>query len=243
MKGKKKNKSSNKIIIRKYTPYLRVIIGFAALTIVFILAFKSIKKSEVSLDVEAFDSDVLGISDFRGRENIVLIKSPNNVEFILKEPEEDEISEANVKYQEKLKRLEEERIRKEEEEDKLRIMKIDALQKYLNRQNSPMAPYAELILNSCEKYGNHYCKFYLSIAGVESGFGRICSSYSAWGMVSVKYPSWEVAIPRAADWIAKNYYLRGFNTFEKLSYDSSYGPVNQEEWVKHLYYFYNMLPL
>lgn len=234
---------SKKELLKKYFPYIRIFIGLLSISFVLVIAINSIKETEVTQEVVASEIKVLGIMDTRYNNSEILIESQNDVSIALKEPLDEEIEVAKTRYQEKLVRLEEERKQREEQERILKQKRVEDLHNFLVRQGSPMADYSELILDSCEKYGMHYCKFYLSIAGVESGFGRVCSNYSAWGMILVKYPSWEVAIPRAADWIAQNYYLKGYNTFEKLSYDSPYGPHNKEKWVNNLYSFYNIIPI
>ena len=95
------------------------------------------------------------------------------------------------------------------------------------------------------KYGDEYCKIFLAISGVETGFGRVAYAYSAWGMIGVKYPSWEVAIPSCADWIATHYYLRGIDTIEELAFSPYHGGDEdaKRQWIKDLYSFYNTIPL
>ncbi|MBN2015925.1 hypothetical protein JW766_03755 [Candidatus Dojkabacteria bacterium] len=242
----KRKKSRRHALLKKslerIIPYVRIAIGALALILMFILAFDSINETKAVSEVEASAADVLGAYDSLAQ-NKIYVESPNGVEIELKIPSEEEVVQAEERYAEKLRKIEEEKKRKEEEERQRRLQKIQPLQNFLYRMGSPMAPYAELILNSCEKYGIHYCKIYLSLAGVESGFGRIpIGCCNAWGLMGVKYPSWEVAIPKASDWIAQNYYLRGVNTIEKLAY-SSYGPLNPEKWIQDLYFYYNQIPL
>lgn len=221
-------------------PYIRILIGFLALLAIGFLAFQSIKDSQINTEALAWEGEIKGA--FISEEEVI-VTSPVGVEHILSAPSEEEIENACIKYEEKIKRIQEEQRRIEEARRRERIEKVNNLQQFLARQGSPMAPYAEIILDSCVKYGEHYCKFFLSIAGVESGFGRIpLGCCNAWGMVGKYYPSWEISIPAASDWIASHYYLKGVNTFEKLAY-SSYGPLNPEKWIGDLYYFYNKIPL
>jgi hypothetical protein len=223
-------------------PYLRIFIGFLALCAIGFLAFKSLRDSKINAEAIAWEGDVLGAYEESLSEEVVVI-SPSGIEFELNRPQEEEIEQARVRYEEKIERIQEEQRRIEEARRRERMIRVEALQQHLKRMGSPMAPYAELILDSCEKYGTHYCKFFLSIAGVESGFGRIpIGCCNAWGMVGKYYPSWEVSIPAASDWIASKYYLKGVNTFEALAY-SSYGPQNPEKWIGDLYSFYNRIPL
>jgi hypothetical protein len=222
-----------------------MLIGTIALLIIVFLAFNTISNSKTVREVEASNENVLGVSDERIENQLIVVYSHNNVEYELKKPSEEEIDIANEIYLEKLKRLEEERRQKEEEERQKRLAEVEALSSYLKKYRSPMAPYADLIISTCEVYGKDFCKYSLSIAGVESGFGRVCSGYSAWGMISVKYPSWEESIPRAQKWIAETYYLKGYNTFERLAMTSYHGGSDEAKqiWVGNLYSFYNKIPI
>lgn len=250
MKRKQKTESTLKDFSRKYWPYLiklwpylRIFIGFLTLCAIGFLAFKSIRDSQVSTEALAWEGEVGEVKGAYTSRETVVVTSPSGVEYALEEPSPEEIENARIKYEEKIKRIQEEQRRIEEAKRREKMIKVEALRQYLKRMGSPMAPYAEIILDSCEKYGTHYCKFFLSIAGVESGFGRIpIGCCNAWGMIGKYYPSWEVSIPAASDWIASHYYLRGVNTFEALAY-SSYGPLNPEKWIGDLYSFYNRVPL
>ena len=233
-----------KIII--IIPYLRIALGVFSLSLVFYLAVNSIKSVEVEKSIQSLDKiKVLGAKADIDIDTNVIINSPNSIAFELARPSSAEIEEAWVIYQEKMKKLEEERRRQEEERLKIRNQRIEALANYLKNMGSPMYIYAELILDSCEKYSVEYCKIFLSISGVETGFGRVAYYYSAWGMIGVKYPSWEVAIPRSADWIANNYFLRGIDTFEELAFSPYHGgdEVARNQWIKDLYSFYHTIPL
>lgn len=169
------------------------------------------------------------------------IQSPSGVTLFVQEPDKEEIQEAKTKYEEKLRRIEEEKKRLEEKRKKERQAKVESLRQYLINYGSPMAPHAESVITVCETYGSHYCKFFMSIAGVESGLGRVCPPHNAWGWGKASYPSWEYSIPHVARQIANNYYYNGYDTFEKLAY-SPYGPHNPEKWIQNLYYFYNSMP-
>lgn len=232
---------SIKDFIIKIWPILRIFIGLVALFTVGLLAFKSIKDSQINIETLAWQGQVLGTYDYLSTESVV-ITSPVGTEYELKEPDEEEIQAATIKYEEKIKRIEEEKRRIEEAKRREKMIKVENLSNFLKRMGSPMSPHAEIILDSCEKYGTHYCKFFLSIAGVESGFGRVCPAHNAWGWGGIKFPSWEYSIPYVADQIAQKYYLKGCNTFEVLAY-SPYGPKNPEKWIGDLYYFFYKIPL
>jgi hypothetical protein len=245
LKRKKRSEFSIKKIFSKYFPYIRIALGMIALIAVCFIAFRSLlSSSEAVQGVEASSGDVLGAYD-ETLTSTVTFSTQNDIELTIPEPSKEEMKEADVRYQEKLRKIEEEKKRKEEEERRAKQQRIDNLSNFLVSMNSPMAPYSELILDSCEKYGTHYCKFNLSIAGVESGFGRVCWEYSAWGQVGVNYPSWEVSIPKASDWLANNYFLKGANTFESLAKTTYHGGTDEQKqvWIGNLYYFYNRIPL
>ncbi len=232
--------------IIKLIPYLRVTLGIFSLSLVFYLAINSIQGEELHRKYPDTDEvDILGIKTTLDVKTSVIVDSPNGLAFELRRPDSEEIEQSWVRYQEKMKRIEEEKRRAEEERLRIRNQRITALSNYLKNMGSPMYPYAELILDSCEKYGTEYCKIFLSIAGVETGFGRVAYYYSAWGMIGVKYPSWEVAIPRSADWIARNYYMRGIDTIEELAFSPYHGGDDdaRKQWILDLYSFYNTIPL
>jgi hypothetical protein len=223
---------------RKFLPYFRLIVATFALVSVLFVGFSTFNGETLQEDVYASISN----EDTHNEVNNFTISFTNGVEYELEEPNVDDINTAKKRHEEKLKRIEDEQKKLIEIEQQKNQQRINAISNYLIKQGSPMAPYSHLILNSCEKYSVHYCKYFLSIAGVETGFGRVdYGSYNAWGWGGIRYGSWELSIPRVADQIAKSYYLRGYNTFESLAY-SSFGPQDPEEWIRHLYHFYNQMP-
>ncbi len=232
------NKKSNKYIFQ----VSKLFIASFALSLIFYISFKNIKKSNIDTNfiqrAEAYNYEKITKND-------IYIKSFNGVYYKLKPPESSEIKLAKEKYYFKIKSQEEEKRRQKELAMLEKMKNMNNLSNYLKKMGSPMYQYSGLILESCEKYGTHYCKYFLSISGVESGFGRVCSSYSAWGMISFKFKSWEEAISFSADWIAKNYYLKGYNTFETLSNSGYHGGDQdaRQKWVSNLYVFYNQIPL
>ena len=177
----------------------------------------------------------------------VLGAASNSTNFIqiagirVLKPNAEEFINADLKYKQKLAEIEEAKKRAEEEKRAAFEKKVLDLTNYLNKYKSPMAPYSALILNTCMPYGVHYCKFYLSIAAIESGFGRVpIGCCNAHGIVGIKYASWEESIPKTSAFVYNGYYSKGVDTFEELAY-SSYGPKNPEAWIGHLYQYYNEL--
>jgi hypothetical protein len=224
--------------IQKILPFIRFFIAFIAVVTVAVISFKSIRHFKLSTRAYAATES---ISSAKHEIQDLSVISPTETEYIISRPTDEDFQIAEQRYDEKIRRIEEERKRQEEIKRQERQRKVKLLQDYLVKRDSPMAGYAELILTSCEKYGSHYCKFFISIAGVESGLGRVCPAYNAWGWGKKRFASWNDSIPYVADQIAQKYYLKGYNTFEKLAY-SSYGPKNPESWIDNLYSFYNELP-
>ena len=207
------------------------------------LAFKALSNSGVQAEVYAKYNE---ISEANYLDNSYVYTTTNGLEIEIKEPVSEDIVAAKVKYQEKLERVEAEKKAQEELVRQQKLTKTFPLQNYLTRMKSPMADYSELIYDSCMKYGEDYCKYFLAIAAVESGYGIIpIGCCQAWGMIYVKYPSWEVAIPKASEYIAQNYYLK-YPTLEQLALNSKYHGGDQEAkivWLGHLNMYYNQIPL
>jgi hypothetical protein len=226
--------------LRFYFPYLRIFFGISAIITILIIALESSKSRDLRFEAYAYSESSEGAS-YEALQSIVYV-SPQNTAFIVEKPVDDDIDQAQKLYIDKINRQKEEARRKLEEQERIRNNKIQIIASYLKKQNSPMSPYAANIYDSCIKYGTHYCKYFLSIAGVESGLGRVCPAYNAWGWGKKRFSGWDQSIPYVSEEIAKKYYLNGYNTFEKLAY-SAYGPQNPEKWITNLYSFYNQIPL
>lgn len=226
--------------IPQIASFVRLFVGVFAIILVCILIADATGSTQESVLAYEAEGSVLGANTTQTTGNVVVSTYLGGT-YELPYPTDQDFIEAEEKYAEKLRKLEEEKKRIEEQKRIERENKIASISGYLTRYKSPMAPYAALIYDSCIPYGSHYCKFFLSIAGVESGFGRVCPPHNAWGWGGARYPSWEYSIPLVSNAIATKYYLKGYNTFEKLAY-SSYGPKNPEAWIVNLYSFYNKMP-
>lgn len=172
--------------------------------------------------------------------NITQITSKNESIDLLPDISECLLSEE--RYKTKINKIKEQERLEEIKKNQIEQKRIALLESFLKSKNSPMAPYSRTIIKSCMPYGINYCRFFLSIAGIESGFGIKAYGYNAWGWGKMKFSSWNQSIPFIANAIASNYYLKGVNTFEKLAY-SPYGPKNPESWIINLHSINKQIPL
>lgn len=217
--------------------FLRFFAAVLTTLLIFPVAIKLVSKEPIkeSFYMAEAESPIAGVSTSK-----VTIDSMN-ASYILETPQKEDIDKANEKYDEKIKRIQREAELLAEQQARERQNKVVALANYLRGQKSPMADYSTQILDACMPYGVNFCKMYLSIAGVESGFGVVpIGCCNAYGLIGVKYADWNQSITESTKYIATGYYLKGINTFEKLAY-SSYGPQNPENWIKDLYYFASQL--
>jgi hypothetical protein len=79
-------------------------------------------------------------------------------------------------------------------------IRVRKLQAYLEKYNSPLAPYASVFVSEADRYNLDW-KLLVAISGVESTFGKRYpqGSYNAWGWGiygtnRFSFPSWEIAI-------------------------------------------------
>lgn len=166
----------------------------------------------------------------------------NNNPYNLPSVTEQDIMDSEERYAQKLLAIEKENLEQEYAERAKFIAQVNALQNYLYRQGSPMAPYAELIITSANRCGIDY-KIAMAIAGNESYFGKRGGGvyFNAWGWgPHYRYSSWEQSIPNYHCNFAKQYIRKGYTTIETIA--PRYGANNQEEWISDVYWFYNRIP-
>lgn len=89
-------------------------------------------------------------------------------------------------------------------EDRVRKLGI-----FLNSNNSPLAPYTQLIIDEADKYDIGWTKI-VAISGMESKYGNSApqGSYNAWGIGGSRFmyfSSWEEGI-RYTSWLLGNSY-------------------------------------
>ncbi len=224
--------------VPKYTLHIRIFLISISLLPIFFTTIDSL--GGYPSDVSAYASVSVSGDEITGTSGNDAVSNE------IPKPKLKEIELAKQRKREEIARKRVEAERREYERKQKELEKVNRLRDYLASYGSPMAPYAKQILDSCMKYGKHYCKYFLSIAGVESGFGRIpIGCCNAWGWGSTSPSSWEVSISYHSDEIANRYFLRGFNTFEKLAYSSYHGgdAAARNGWIRKLYSYYNQIPI
>lgn len=100
-----------------------------------------------------------------------------------------------------------------------RVLQLEA---FLEKYNSPLAPYAQTFVETADKYQIDW-KLVPAITGVESTFGQHIpyNSYNAYGWANGKYSfnSWEESIEKVTKTLKEKYYSRGLDNPYKI------GPV------------------
>ncbi len=90
--------------------------------------------------------------------------------------------------------------------------KVHALDKFLTRINSPLAPYARLFVEEASNNSLDY-RLVAAIAGVESNFGKAVpyNSYNAWGWANGKhyFNNWNQAIKIVSKTLNEKYAKKG----------------------------------
>ena len=75
--------------------------------------------------------------------------------------------------------------------------RVDTLEKFLEKYNSPLAPYSEVFIDTADKYELDW-RLIPAITGVESTFGKRIPSNSfnayGWANGEYKFTSWEESI-------------------------------------------------
>lgn len=122
------------------------------------------------------------------------------------------------------------------------------LRRFLESYHSPLAPYADYILEISEKYSLDW-RLLTAIAGNESLFGRVVpnNSYNAWGwgvhsQGTVRFGSWEEGIERVARSLKEDFIDQGLVTLELMM--SRYAPVsvqNDYPWADNVRFFMERL--
>jgi len=122
------------------------------------------------------------------------------------------------------------------------------LKRFLESYNSPLAPYANHLLEVSEKYNLDW-RLLTAIAGNESLFGRVIpyNSYNAWGwgvhsQGTVRFGSWEEGIERVARSLKEDFIYQGLTTIELIM--TKYAPVsiqNGYPWADNVRWFMERL--
>lgn len=134
-------------------------------------------------------------------------------------------------------------------EIKIEIETADArpeiIRQYLNTNNSPLEPYANLIVETADKYGLDY-RLLTSIAQKESGLCRVIppESHNCWGWGihsegSLGFDSYEEAIEIVSKGLKENYIDLGFVTIEQIM--SKYAHANSTTWADGVIFYMDQI--
>jgi len=109
------------------------------------------------------------------------------------------------------------------------------IKKYLEKYNSPMAPYSDLIFKISEDYGFEYY-WIVAIAQQESNLCKKApeGSYNCWGYGihkkgTLKFDGYELAIKSYAEYLKREYFDKGLNTPELMM--KKYCPSSNGSWA------------
>lgn len=117
-------------------------------------------------------------------------------------------------------------------------LRVQTLEEYFARYNSPLADEADTFVETADKYGLDW-RFMPAIAGMESIFARrvLYNSYNpfGWGGGYIMFESWEEAIRTVAQSLgersAKN------DRYGPEAWAAIYCPPNSHNWTKGVRYF------
>jgi len=122
--------------------------------------------------------------------------------------------------------------------------KAAIIQQYLARQRSPLAPYAQKIVDEAEKWGIDW-RLTTAICMQESNCGKSIpsDSHNAWGWAihssyTKYFESWESAIETVTKGLKTDYIDRGLSTPEQIM--TRYCPLSIAKggsWAKNIEYF------
>lgn len=119
--------------------------------------------------------------------------------------------------------------------------RVKKLETYLSKHNSPMAPYANNLIESADHYQLDW-KLVPAIAGVESTFGKNIpfNSYNAYGWNNghYRFKSWPQSIDYVSSYFKEKYVDRGLDTPFKIG--PVYAPPSRS-WAGKVLYFMNQI--
>lgn len=109
------------------------------------------------------------------------------------------------------------------------------IKKYLEKYNSPLAPYSDLIFELSENYGYEYY-WIVAIAQQESNLCKKIpdDSYNCWGYGihkkgTLRFENYELAIRSYAEYLKREYFDKGLNTSELIM--RKYCPSSNGSWA------------
>lgn len=119
-----------------------------------------------------------------------------------------------------------------------KIDRIDALQKFFTKYNSPLIENAETFVIVADKYGLDY-KLLPSIACMESTCAKflIPGTYNpfGWGAGKIIFGSYDEAIERVGRGLSEIYLSRGLDTAQKIA--PVYNPPSPYSWTNGVNFF------
>jgi hypothetical protein len=109
------------------------------------------------------------------------------------------------------------------------------IKKYLEKYNSPLLPYSDLIFQLSQNYGYEYY-WIVAIAQQESNLCKKApeDSYNCWGYGinkkgTLKFDNYELAIRSYAEYLKREYFDKGLNTPELMM--RKYCPSSNGSWA------------
>lgn len=110
------------------------------------------------------------------------------------------------------------------------------IRRYLEKYNSPLAPYSDLIFQLSEDYGYEYY-WIVAIAQQESNLCKKIpeDSHNCWGYGihkkgTLKFDNYELALKSYAEYLKRQYFDKGLNTPELIM--KKYCPSSNGSWAK-----------
>ncbi len=126
-----------------------------------------------------------------------------------------------------------------------KVDKLQVLEAFFDKYNSPLKPYAKDFINVADKYNLDY-KLLPSISCIESSCGKhlIPGSYNpfGWGIYGTKvttFDSYSEAIEVVGKGINENYIKKGYDTVDKIA--PIYTPPAHGHWSASVKYFANQI--
>lgn len=122
---------------------------------------------------------------------------------------------------------------------------VGLIKKYLIENDSPLAPYAEFIVDTSDKYGLDY-RLITAIAQKESGLCRVIpeGSHNCWGWGihsrgTLMFDSYEEGIETVSLGLKENYLDLGYLTLEEIM--SKYTPLSKGSWAEGVGFYMNQI--
>jgi hypothetical protein len=119
------------------------------------------------------------------------------------------------------------------------------IKKYLEKYNSPLLPYSDLIFQLSEQYGYEYY-WIVAIAQQESNLCKKIpeDSHNCWGYGihkkgTLKFDNYEIALKTYAEYLKVQYFDKGLTTSELIM--KKYCPSSNGSWAKGVWQFINEL--